>query len=128
MFLFVDETFLSNYADDTALYSIKKHIFNQSVLKKNFKNEKKEFALKDGTIVSSAVEHVKLGIIIDTHLTLCFRLKQLCKMVASNKVNALARVPPYLNHNQRRLIYNFFFYRTIKLLSIKMLICTFCSR
>ena len=37
IFLFVDEAFLSNYADDTALYSIhKNHISNQSVLKRNF--------------------------------------------------------------------------------------------
>ena len=37
IFLFVDEAFLSNYADDTALYSIhKSHISNQSVLKQNF--------------------------------------------------------------------------------------------
>ena len=37
IFLFVDEAFLSNYANDTALYSIhKNHISNQSVLKQNF--------------------------------------------------------------------------------------------
>ena len=37
IFLFVDEAFLSNYADDTVLYSIhKNHISNQSVLKQNF--------------------------------------------------------------------------------------------
>ena len=37
IFFFVDVIFLSNYADDTALYSVQKtHILNQSVLKKNF--------------------------------------------------------------------------------------------
>ena len=35
IFFFVDESFLSNYADETALYSIlKNHILNQSILKK----------------------------------------------------------------------------------------------
>ena len=35
IFLFADEAFLSNYPDDTALYSIQKsHISNQSILKK----------------------------------------------------------------------------------------------
>ena len=37
IFLFVDEAFLSNYADDTTLYFVKKkQILNQSILKKNF--------------------------------------------------------------------------------------------
>ena len=37
IFLLVDEAFLINYADDTALYSIhKNNISNQSVLKQNF--------------------------------------------------------------------------------------------
>ena len=44
IFFFVYEAFLSNYADDTALYSVhKSHIVNQSVLKKNFVNLKKRF-------------------------------------------------------------------------------------
>ena len=34
---FVDEVFLSNYADENALYYVQKnHILNQSILKKNF--------------------------------------------------------------------------------------------
>ena len=41
-------------------------------------------------------------------LTCCSHLKQLCKNVA-NKLNALTRSTPYLNHNQRRLIYGSFF-------------------
>ena len=37
IFFFVDETFLSNYVDHTALYSVQNnHILNQSILKKNF--------------------------------------------------------------------------------------------
>ena len=41
---FVDEAFLSNYADDTALYSVQRnHILNQSILKKNFMYLQKRF-------------------------------------------------------------------------------------
>ena len=37
IFFFIDQAFLSNYADHTALYSVQKnHIPNQSILKKNF--------------------------------------------------------------------------------------------
>ena len=34
-------------------------------------------------------------------------LKNLCKKLA-NKINALTRIAPYLNHNQIKLIYNSF--------------------
>ena len=44
IFFFVDEVFLSNYADDTALYSVKKnYILNQFILKKNFTYSQKWF-------------------------------------------------------------------------------------
>ena len=40
----VDEAFLCNYADGTALYSLKKnHILNQSILKKKFMDLQKWF-------------------------------------------------------------------------------------
>ena len=92
IFLFVDEAFLSNYADDTALYSIhKNHISNQSVLKRNFiclqkwfyenymvlnpgkccymtfgsKFNNNDLLLEDGTTIPSAEEHVVLGITIE---------------------------------------------------------------
>ena len=69
---------------------------------------KNNFVLEDGTAVPSAEEHVVLGITIDSHLTFCFHLKQLCKNV-TNKLNALTRIAPYLSYNQRRLIYSSFF-------------------
>ena len=109
VFFFLDEAFLSNYADDTALYSVQKnHILNQSILQKNFMYlqkwfhdnymvlipvkhymtfgsivTKNEFVLEDGTIVLSE-ERVVLGIIIDSRLTFYFHLKQLCKRLQKN--------------------------------------------
>ena len=130
IFFFVDDAFLSNYADTTALYSVQKtHIFNQSALNKNFtylqkwfhenymvlnpgkccymtfgmNSTKNEFVFEDGTVVPSAEEHVVLGIKIDSRLTFHSHLKQLRKKVA-NKLNALTRIAPYLSYNQRRLI------------------------
>ena len=132
---FVGETLLSNYADDTALYSISKtHFLNQSVLKKNFmyvqkwfhdnymvlnpvkyyymtfgfNTAKNEFVFEYDTIVPSAEEHVVLGITIGSHLAFYSYLTLLSRKVA-NKLNALTRITPYLSHNQRRLIYSFFF-------------------
>ena len=44
---------------------------------------------------------------IDNRLTFYNDLKNLCQKIA-NKLNALTRIAPYLNHNQIRLIYNSF--------------------
>ena len=85
---------------------------------------KNEFVLEDDTIVSSAEEQVLLGITMDSHLTFYSHLKQLCKKVP-NKLNALARISPYLSYNRRRLIYSFFF--TGKF-CCSPLIWAFCSR
>ena len=69
---------------------------------------KNKFVFEDCTIARSVEEHVVLGITIDSHLTFNSHLKQLCKKVA-NKLNALTRIAPYLNYNQRIFIYSFFF-------------------
>ena len=92
----------------------------------NLNTTKNEIALQDDTIVSSAEEHVVLGIGIatDSRLTLYSHLKQLCQKV-SNKLNFLRRIAPYLSYNQRRLIYSSFFTGQ---LSCCPLIWTFCSR
>ena len=84
---------------------------------------KKEFVLADGTIALSAEKHVVLGITIDSRLTFCSHLKQLCKKVA-NTLNALTRTAPYLSYNQRRPIYSSFFTGQ---LSHYPLMWTFCS-
>ena len=69
---------------------------------------KNEFFFEDGTIVTSAEEHVVLGITIDSRLTFYSHLKQLCNKVA-NKLNALTKIAPYISYNQRKLIYSSFF-------------------
>ena len=51
-----------------------------------FEYHQNEFVLEDGIIVSSAEEHVVLGIKIDSHLTIYSNLEQLCKKV-TNKLN-----------------------------------------
>ena len=61
---------------------------------------------------------------IDNRLTFYNHVKTLCKNIA-NKLNALTRIAPYLDHNQLRLIYNSFFKGQ---LSYCPLIWTFCSR
>ena len=127
IFFFVNEAFLINYADDTALCSAQKnHILNQFILRKNvmylqkcfhknymalnprkcyymtfgLNTTKNEFALEDSTIVPSAEEHLVSGITSDYRLTFYTHLKQLCKKVA-NKLNALTRIAPNLSSNQR---------------------------
>ena len=64
--------------------------------------------LKDSTKDLSAEAYVILGVTIDNKLTFYNHLKNLCKKIA-NKLNALTRIAPYLNHNQIRLINNSFF-------------------
>ena len=85
---------------------------------------KNQFVFEDGTIVPSAEEHVVLGIIIDSSITVHSHLKQLCKKVAG-KLNALTRIPPHLSYSQTRLIYGSFFTRQFRYCS---LIWTFYSK
>ena len=61
---------------------------------------------------------------IENRLTFYNNLKNLCKKIP-NKLNALTRIAPYLNHNQIGLIYNSFFKGQLSYCS---LIWTFCSR
>ena len=67
--------------------------------------DKSGLILEDITKISSAEEYVILGVMIDNRLTFYNHLKNLCKKIA-NKLNAMARIAPYLNQNQIRLIYN----------------------
>ena len=86
--------------------------------------DKSELILEDSTKIPSAEEYVILGVTIDNRLTFNNHLKNLCKKIA-NKLNALTRIAPYLDHNQLRLIYNSFFKGQ---LSYCPLIWTFYSR
>ena len=126
---FVDEAFLNDDADNTALYSVQKNKSSTNLFLRNFmylqkwfhgnymvsnpgkfyyitfelNTIKNEFVLEEGTIAPSADEHVVLGIKIYFPLTFYSHLKLLWKRVA-NKLNALTRIAPYLSHNPRRLI------------------------
>ena len=151
IFLFPDNGCLSNYADDTTLYSIgENHNTNRNILIKSFLSlqkwfydnymvlnqgkccymsfgsnpDKSDLILEDSTKIPSAEEYAILGVTIDNRLTFNNHLKNLCKKIA-NKLNALTRIAPYLDHNQFRLIYNLFFKGQ---LSYCPLIWTFCSR
>ena len=64
--------------------------------------DKSGLILEDITKISSAEEYVILGVMIDNRLTFYNHLKNLCKKIA-NKLNAMARIASYLNHNQIRL-------------------------
>ena len=151
IFLFPDNGCLSNYADDTTLYSIgENHNTNRNILIKSFLSlqkwfydnymvlnqgkccymsfgsnpDKSDLILEDSTKIPSAEEYAILGVTIDNRLTFNNHLKNLCKKIA-NKLNALTRIAPYLDHNQLRLIYNSFFKGQ---LSYCPLIWIFCSR
>ena len=76
---------------------------------------KNEFCLEDGTLVSSADEHVVLRMTTDSRLTFYSHINQLCKNVAS-KLNALTRIDLYFSHNQNGQLY------------YCPLMWTFCSR
>ena len=85
---------------------------------------KRDLILEYSTKTPSEEEYVILGVTIDNRLTFYNHLKKICKKIA-NKLNALTRIAPYLNHNQKRLIYNSFFKEQ---LNYCPLIWTFCSR
>ena len=70
--------------------------------------DKSDLILEDGAKILSAEEYVILRVTIENHLTFYNHLKNLCKRI-TNKLNALTRIAPYLNHNQVRLMYNSFF-------------------
>ena len=92
IFFFVGEAFLSN-ADETALYFVKKtslFLYLQKWFHDNYlvlnpgkcyymtfglNTTKNEFDLEDSKIIPSAEEHVLLGIIIDSCLTVYSHLK-----------------------------------------------------
>ena len=85
--------------------------------------DKSGLILEDSAKIPSAEEYIILGVTTDNRLTFYNHLKNLCKKIA-NKLNALTRVAPYLNHNQIKLIYNSFFKGQLSYCSV---IWTFCS-
>ena len=86
--------------------------------------DKSDLILEDSNKISSAEEYVILVVTTGNSLAFYNHLKNICKKVA-NRLNALTRIAPYLNHNQMRLICNTFLKRQ---LSYCLLIWKFCSR
>ena len=105
IFLFSDNVFLSNYADDTILYSTgENHSTNRNILNKRFlplqkwfyencialnpgkccymsfgsNPDKSDLILEDITKIPSAEEYVILGVTTDNRLTFYNCLKKLC--------------------------------------------------
>ena len=60
-------------------------------------------AMIDNSYIKSEKEQVLLGITIDFNLTFENHINNICKK-ASQKLNALARVAPYMNMQKRRII------------------------
>ena len=70
-------------------------------------HDKSDLILEDSTKILSTEEYLVLGVTIDNKLTLYNHLKNLCKEIA-NKLNAVIRIAPYVNHNQIGHMYNSF--------------------
>ena len=128
IFLFVDETNLTNYADDNTPYAIDLNIdqlmnrltHDASILIRWFKdNYFKMNADKCQLLITNHVEDVSavmdgeninckksvklLGITIDNKLDFTEHVSNLCKMV-SQKLHALARISNYFDINKLRII------------------------
>ena len=127
LFYFLDNFDIASYADDTTLYTVKAN--NESVLNaletssqklfKWFKNnfmkansDKSHLLLScnepstlviDGSSIETNTKEVLLGITIDKDLKFDDHVNSLCKK-ACQKLNALARLAPYMNVEKRRII------------------------
>ena len=135
IFLFIDNGFLSNYADDSTLYTIDSDSQNAlDNLGKNFLNLKSwffenfmvlnptkcqfmnlgnlsveiDFVLNQDIVIPYTNQHELLGITVDSELVFDSHIKNLCKK-ARGKLNALSRVSTYIQEDQKRNLYNSFF-------------------
>ena len=127
IFYFLEDFGIANYADVSVPYNADKNfefVFNNlehslSILFKwhngNYMkvNTGRSHLLVSGNVratakidndyIGSEKEQVLLGITIDSNLTFENRINNICKR-ASQKLNALARVVPYMNMQKRRII------------------------
>ena len=122
IFYFLEDFDIANYADLSVPYNADKNfefVFNnlEHLLSILFKwlngNYMKVNTGRSHLLVSSAKidndyigsekEQVLLGITIDSNLTFENHINNICKK-ASQKLNALARVAPYMNMQKRRII------------------------
>ena len=127
MFYFLEDFDIANYADDSTPYNANKNIElvvnnleqSSSILFKwlndNYMkvNTDKSHLLVSGNVRATAKidnnyiefekEQMLLGITIDSKLTFENHINNICKR-ASQKLDALARVAPYMNIQKRRII------------------------
>ena len=126
MFYFLEDYDIANYADDSTPYNAENNVqsvvnnleHSSSILFKWFNNNYmkvntgKSHLLVSGNVrakakidnnyIGSEKEQVLLGITIDSNLTFENHIN-ICKK-AGQKLNALARVAPYINMQKRRII------------------------
>ena len=127
LFYFLDNLDIASYADDTTLYTVKENkesVVNalETLSQKFFKwfrtnfmkanSDKSHLLLScnepstlviDGSSIEINTEEVLLGITIDKDLKFDDYVNNLCKK-ACQKLNALARLAPYMNVEIRRII------------------------
>ena len=125
MFMFISNSQICNYADDTTLYVIEQDIeqaiktleqdvvimrewFKNNYMKLNeekchlinFSKSNNDTSLKiDNTIIKSSKEQKLLGISIDNNLSFKGHVQSLCKK-ASQKLHALSRISNYMDDKQ----------------------------
>ena len=69
----------------------------------------KQYTIKvGGTDIGNSQSEKLLGIKLDINLNFNFHLDEMCKR-ASQKLNALARISPYMNIKKRKTLFNAFF-------------------
>ena len=127
MFYFLQDFDIANYADDSAPYCEDKSAqfvvnnlkqlptilfkwLNNSYMKVNTgkshllpSGNSRATATTDNSYIESEDEQVLLSITIDSNLTFENHINSICKK-ASQKLNALARITPYMNIQKRRTI------------------------
>ena len=150
LFLFVENSDLSNYADDNTLYSSGNDLEKvKQTLRQDFEivtkwfyenymvlnsgkchfmclgqNTVNETFVYDNIEMKNSKEEKILGVIIDNKLRFKSHVKNLCKK-ASQKIWALSRLINYLNDSEKKMIFN----ALIKLqFSHCPLVWIFCSR
>ena len=127
MFYFLEDFDIANYADGSTPYTADNNIefvvnnlersssilfkwLNDNYMKVNtgkghllVSGNVRATAKIDSNYTESEKEQVLLGITIDSSLTFENHINNICKR-ASQKLNALARVAPYMNMQKRRII------------------------
>ena len=127
LFYFLEGIDIASYADDTTLYTVKEtkmsvinaletssqklfKWFSNNFMKAN--SDKSHLLMScsgistpliDGFSVNSSIKEVLLGITIDKELKFDDHVNNLCKK-ACQKLNALARIAPFMNIEKKRII------------------------